>query len=433
MNQLLKLLILVIGLVVVTPADAAAENLSDAWREALAVDPIVQASESRVSAARLELGAARSGRLPGVAASAGITRFDEAPSFDFSGAGIPVLLPLFGGESMRMADARLTLPLYTGGRVTSGIDAAKASLTSQQHQARVNAQQVKLAVAESFIGVLRAQSALAVAESTVKSLTAHVNDVEDMYRSGAVARNDYLAAAVSLADAEQRQLQAENTLDIASAAYNRALGRPLDRSVALDEQLPGIDPTLELSSLTSLTEVAMQSRTELGGLDAAAAAFRNQADSVRARTRPQLALSAGYLRLQNDFLNRDEFWSVGVGVQWSLFDGGKARRQASALALQSDALEYERKNLRSVIELEVRETWLRLNETRKRQRLAKRAVDQADENLRVVRDRYRNGEGTNSDVLNAERLRSLSRSNHDNANFDASLALYRLARGVGRL
>ena len=124
---------------------------------------------------------------------------------------------------------------------------------------------------------------------------------------------------------------------------------------------------------------------------------------------------------------------VGVGVRWNLFDGGLSREKANALSHRSQALVQQRNDVRSMIELQVRQAWLRLNETRQRKQLTERAVEQAEENLRVVRDRYRNGEGTNTEVLDAEMLRSMSRSNFDNADFDAKLALYELARGVGRL
>ena len=60
-------------------------------------------------------------------------------------------------------------------------------------------------------------------------------------------------------------------------------------------------------------------------------------------------------------------------------------------------------------------------------------IAQAEENLRVVRDRYRNGEGTNTEVLDAEALRSLTRGNLADARFDAAMAEYRLARAVGVL
>lgn len=434
MNQIVRRYIVAIALLLLVSTQAVlAEDLDAAWREALDNDPLIQASQSQVSAARAELDAAKTNRLPSVAATAGITRFDEAPAFDFSGAGVPAILPLFGGESMKMAEARVALPIYTGGRVTRGIDAAEAMLYARQFESGASTQQIKLAVAQYYINVLRAQSALAVADSNAKSLSAHVRDVEDMFKSGSVARNDYLAAAVSLADSEQRRLQANNRLDLASAAYNRALGRQLDAPVSLDEDLPGIDPKLDLTSLQSLTETALTNRDELGGLDASADAYRNQSESARANSRPQLAVTGGYMALQNDFLNREEFWMVGIGVQWNIFDAGKARKKASALSFRSKALMQERNNLRSLIELQVRQSWLRLNETKERKRLTERAVEQAEENLRVVRDRYRNGEGTNTEVLDAEVLRSMSRNNYDNADFDAKLALYELARGVGRL
>lgn len=434
MNQLLgRLLVLASIGVALYPIDSRAETLDDAWRTALGNDQWLQAGRSRVSAAADELAAARSGRLPSLTASAGLNRFDEAPSFDFSGAGVPATLPLFDGETMETADARVTMPLYAGGRIRYGIDAAQAMLDAQSARSMADEQQVKLDVARRFIDVLRAERALAVADSTVASLRAHVADVDDMFRAGAVARNDYLSAAVSLADAEQRRLQSRNALDLASAAYNRALGRPLDAPVTLDEQLPAIDISLDLTSPDALTAVALMERDEIDGIESAAAAYRAQSKSMRGGILPQLAVTGGYVSMPNEFLNRDDFWMVGIGVQWKLFDGGQTRRQADALNSRAYALTHEQAHFESLVALEVRQAWLRLEETRERKRLAERAVEQAEENLRVVRDRYRNGEGTNTEVLDAETLRRISHSNFDNADFDASLALYELARGVGRL
>ncbi len=434
MNQLLmRLIILPAAVFVSLPLVANGESLEDAWQRSLAADLLLLASHDQVEAASQELAAAKSARLPNVSANAGLTRFNEPPAFDFSGAGVPATLPLFGDENLEMAGATVTLPLFAGGSINSGISAAAAALDAQTARADATAQQVKLDVARHYINVLRAKRALDVADSTVASLKAHVADVEDMFESGAVARNDLLSAAVSLADSEQRRLQARNALDLANAAYNRALGRDLAAPVSLDENLPQVDSQLDLNSLESLTSAAVASRHELGQYDAAADALRSQSAATRGKTLPQLALTGGYVSLQNEFLNRDDFWMVGIGVQWNLFDGGQTRKKASALSYRAHALERERANLESWVELEVRQAWLRLQETSERKRLTERAVEQAEENLRVVRDRYRNGEGTNTEVLDAEMLRALSHSNFDNAHFDARLALYELARGVGRL
>jgi outer membrane protein len=272
-----------------------------------------------------------------------------------------------------------------------------------------------------------------VADSRVRTLLSHVEDVKNKFAAGAVARNDLLAAQVSLADVQQYQLQAQNFFELSTAAYNKALGRSLTHPVSLEETLPGIDSRLEPDSLPALIETALQNRAELAGLQSAAESVDAQAESTRAQSRPQLALQGGYTALENNFLNRNDFWSIGLGLRWAIFDNDRSRDKADALSLQSTALYRDYEELQSVVELQVHSAWLQFNESNARIQLTERAVEQAAENLRVTRDRYRNGEGTNTEVLDAEGLRTMSRSNHDNAQYDAALARYRLARATGLL
>src|SRR5690606_27136258 len=151
-----------------------------AWRIAGEQDFALAAARSRVAAAEAGVGAARAERLPRVAASVSALGLDDAPAFDFSGAGLPIQMPLLDGSTLTAAGATLTLPLYTSGMTRAGIDAAQANLDAEQHSAAALTQQVKLAVAERYVGVLRAASAVTVAEGNVASLAAHLREVEDM-------------------------------------------------------------------------------------------------------------------------------------------------------------------------------------------------------------------------------------------------------------
>jgi outer membrane protein TolC len=73
--------------------------------------------------------------------------------------------------------------------------------------------QLKLGTGEHYVQILRAESGLEVAESNVRTLQAHTELAHRQYEFGSVPKNDFLAASVALADAEQRKLQAENALD----------------------------------------------------------------------------------------------------------------------------------------------------------------------------------------------------------------------------
>ena len=280
--------------------------------------------------------------------------------------------------------------------------------------------------------VLRAESALDVAESNVATLEALTEDAKNRFDVGDVPKNDYLATSVSLANAEQRRLQAENALQYARAAYNRFLNRPLEQTVSLDPDLD-IDDLLPGQGLEALITLAKQERDELGALSSQAAALREQSGAARSRSRPQFALTGGYMYLENQFLTADQFWMAGVSFQWAPFDGGRSRHQAAALDYRASAVNHQREDLATQIELQVRRAWNDRQEAENRTKVTETAVEQSIENLRVVRDRYRAGASANVEVLDAESLRQQALSNRDDARYGLALARLRLARAVGLL
>jgi outer membrane protein TolC len=157
------------------------------------------------------------------------------------------------------------------------------------------------------------------------------------------------------------------------------------------------------------------------------------AKAERSRVLPQLALTGGYNYLENQFLDDQEFLSAGVGVQWALFDGGQSRKRAASLDRNRHATEERRRDAESLIALQVRQAWLDVEESRQRMKVSASAVEQAAENLRIAREQYGAGLGTQTQLLQAETLRVQALTNRDNATLDASLARLRLARATGSL
>jgi outer membrane protein TolC len=409
------------------------ETLEEAWRTALAADARLAAAESRTAAGDAAVAAARAERYPSVTATAATTRWRDTPAFDFGAVGVPGVLPLFDGATMNVATAELSLPLYTGGTLAANVEAAAAARDGLSKNASAVRQDVKLAVGEAYVGVLRAASALEVARSNSASLAAHARDVEDMRRTGQVPTNDFLAATVSLADARQRELKAQNALEVAHAVYNRRLARPFDAPVAVEPLGEPLGGPAIAAPLALLVAAAESARPELVELEAAAETLDARAAAARAARRPQLALTGGYALLENEFLSREDHWYVSFGVRVNVLDAGRTRHTSSSLEQQASAARAERRDRATEIGLEVHRAWRALATARARIEVSASAVQQAEENLRVVRDRYRNGEGTNTEVLDAEALRSLSAGNFDTARYDVRLAELALARAVGAL
>jgi outer membrane protein TolC len=411
---------------------AAGETLSEAWARSAQQDHSIAAVRDQTEAARLDAEAAHAQRWPSLAVGGSYTKLDKAPAFDFSFTGLPVTAPpLFDGNDFVMGSATLTMPLFTSGRISSSIAAAEARSRGAGDQLRGAESDLKLAVADAYVNVLRTRKALAVAESNVASLESLASDVGSMFERELVPKNDLLSVTVALADAKQNRLRAANATEMALADYNRRLGEPMERPAELSESLP---ESADLpTDLPSLTQLALKQRTELAALDEQAKAYGQMAKTERSSVLPQLAIMGGYNYLENQFLTDQEFLSAGVGVQWALFDGGRARKRAASLDHTRRATEQQRQEAESVVELQVRQAWLDTAAARERVIVSADAVDQAEENLRIARERYGAGLGTQTQLLEAETLRIQALTNRDNATLDAGLARLKLARAVGSL
>lgn len=418
----------------VTVRTVAAESLEEAWTRALDVDRRLHAARARTAAASESLAAAQGNRYPTLHNTSTYTVLDNEPAFTQTlppvlGQQLGTITVPIGDQYFGTSSTMLSVPLYTSGRISSGIDAAQSGLAATRTQETSTALDVKYDVATTYVGVLRLQHAVAVADSAVVSLGAYAQDVDNLYAHDLVARNDVLASQVALADARQRALQARSLLDTARAAYNRLLDRPFGAAVDLDDLRPDAAP-LDVDALTAR---ALRRRPELAGLVQKADALRQRADSVRASSLPQLALTGGFTYFQDRFVVDEAVWSGTVALNWAMFDGGVASHEAGALRQEAAATATERANLQTLIALDVRQLCNDITSARERIAVTREAVTQADENVRVARDRYVKGVGTNTEVLDAESRRTATRDNNDNAVYDAVLAGLRLRRAVGDL
>ena len=410
-----------------------AETLENAWQAALGANREHAAAQRTTEATALEVQAAERLRWPSVGIEAGYTQLNDTPAargaLPLSGQSQIFALPLQQNGYAALSTTA-SVPLFTSGRISAAIDAATADAHASQEELRRTDLDLALQVATAYVEQLRADKLLSVALSTGSSLRAHRDDITRLLAQGIVARNDALAAEVALADAEQRTLDARTRLDLSRAAYNRLLSRSLETPVVLED----LEPTAAVGeTVEQLTRAALAQRPELATLASEATALRRQADQDRASVRPQFFAQAGYNYEENRYRTPEGLWSVGVGVRWAVFDGGVVRAQSGALQNQARSLEERLGDAQSRIEEEVRARELELRTGLKSLEVANQALGQADENLRVTRDQYRAGTGTNTEVLDAEALRSRAYFNFYSARYDAILASFRLRRAMGTL
>lgn len=420
-------------------------SLEDAQSRAVAASHQLGEARARVGAADAAVAIRQAADRPIVALAAGYTRTNHVMEFVFPGpTGVPrVLYPDAPNNYGTRVD--LQWPIYSGGRTDALERAARAEASAAAADVSAAQADLRLEVARAFWALVTARATAAVLDQSLARAQAHVNDVRQRLGAGLVPPNE-VASAEAL-ESRQRMLLIEtrNQRDVSSAELARLVGadllQPIEPAAALELGLP--------AAALGLTTPAPPSS---GGLVAEARAMRDErralehrieaADEQRAVAeggrRPVLAVTGGFDYARPNpriFPRADRWgrsWDAGVSATWSLWDGGRARAEATQAGSVADAARQRLAEFDSILALEVRQRTLEIDSGRAAVAAADDAVRAAAEARRVVTERYRAGVVTQTDVLDTDVALLQAELDRTRALAGVRFAEARLARALGR-
>ena len=409
---------------------ANAETIQKAWETAVKNDKTISESRQLRLSSGEEISAAKARHLPSLTGKISYNVLDESPSTAIEIYPMnSIEIPFMEDNKYSVSELNLTIPVFTSGRISNGVNAAESVFAASKANEEKIIKDIKLNVAKYYVSVLRVQKNVEALKTHVLSLEGHFKDVKNLFENQIVPKNDLLSVEVALADAKQNLLKGENKLDIAKSAYNRLLGRKLDTPVDLEK----IKFTKELPEIEKLNLQALQKREELIILKERQKALGFRAKAVKAEVMPQVALQGSFYNVTNTVLEDQQIWQASIGLSWNLFDGGMTRHKALAVQKKELAAGERKKEVQSIICLQIRQAWLDLKEASLRIKVTETALKQSLENLNVTKNRYKQEIGTNTEVLDAETLRTKTLTNHSNAVYDAVMADFRLNRAAGSI
>jgi outer membrane protein len=438
------------------------EGLNEAWDQAIRVNGLVGARQIDSLAAGTSLGAARAARLPTMSVSAINSFLSQSPTTRIpasitgtgtaaasSRSGFPVLGP--NQTDIPFVFANISQPIYQGGRIRGNIEASTAVVKYQMTEEFRTVLDLKLTVAEAYVGVLRAKKNLDVSLSNVAQLSAFLRDVTNRKDQGRATLNEELAAEVSLANAKLQEVSARKNLEVAWATYNRYLYRPIGTVVDIQE-IAGVPPssasdelkahslneaassiTVDEARAADLTGRALQGRPELRGLSEQAKQSEALANVSKAAIKPQFSFNASYIDIGSQNFTNPNIFAGTFQLSWTLFDGGQTRRRAETQRLQARSYLKQRADASAEITLQIRSRMLDVDESRQRVIISGASVASAEENIKVVTERYQQGLSIYTEVLDAESRRIQSLNGYYGSVYDNAIAVFRLHRAVGDL
>jgi len=323
----------------------------------------------------------------------------------------------------------IALPIYTGGKVESAIDQAQIGLEMSDLRLEATKQQLRLETTTAYFQVLQTRNQLEVARRTVDDFTAHLRNIIAQYNVGNVAKFDILQTKVQLANAEDGLIRAQNSYDLAVANLNKIIGLPMDSQLKLKEDLAYREYNL---TLDDSIKYALKNRPEMLQAQKAIASAQDQLKIARSGNSPTISLVG--TNMWSDFtfpgLNNAN-WTVGFSLQMNLLDAGLTKAQIQQAQADVTMAREQAQQTSDNIKLEVRQAFLRLKEAEKRIETNSVVLEQAEENLRLAKERYDNGVGTNLDVIDAELGLAQSKTNYIQALYDYNVSKAQLDKAMG--
>lgn len=416
-------------------------SLHEAVQLALRGNKAIAAGSAAEQASTARIEEARSGRLPKLNYSESWVRSNN-PVFVFSSL---LTQHQFGVENFAIDNLNrpnpinnfqsvlsLDQPLYDAGQARNAVKSADFSRQMSAEEQRRTRMQVISGVVRAYYGDVLAEESLKTAEQSVRSAEADLKQAESVHAAGMSTDVDVLSIRVHLAAVTEQRIQRAADLEVAKSALNDALGLPLDTRHTLTTALKPAN--LPEQELPVLEKDASQTRPEARATHLQADLAKTQADSARSALLPQIGFHGAFETDRQQFLNKGGAnWLASVGLHWNLFNGNGDKAKIEESKHWMERAHADEQRVDSAVRLEVRRAWADLRAAGQRIEVAKAAVAEAEESLRITQNRYEAGMSNVTDLLRNETAVLESRTRYLAAVHDQCIAATMLELAAGRL
>ncbi len=349
----------------------------------------------------------------------------------------------FGRANTWIAGLSITQPIFTGGRIHSGImiagDAADAARFSLDETRSETALQIKVGYYDAQL----AERSVAIMQQSLDLAREHLREVKLRFDAGRASELDTLRAAVDAANLEPQLLAVRNGRELALLNLKRLLKLPAEAQLALTTELK---PTTRAGTpvvgiqLPTLADAQGQLDAR-GSMKAASRGVdigHSQVSMARAAFLPTVAFSGAFNRQAYPsairFPRGDEWrddWALSLAVQFPLFQGMKRTADLDAAHAQLRQAQVQHDQLRDVVRMQYQQALGEFERGKAQVDAAARTAAAAQKVYDLTELRYREGLATQLDVSSARLALQQARINEAQAYHDAYAALARAERALG--
>lgn len=394
----------------------------------------LNSSKARFKSSEAKLNEVNAARLPSLKLSAGYTRLSEVDPFNITTPfGTFEISPtILNNYSVKLS---LAQPLFTGFRLKSSSDVAEYSANASKEDYNKDKSELVFNIRNAYWGLFKAIQMKKVVDENVLQIKAHLTDAQNLLQQGMLTTNDVLKIEVQYNDALLRQIDVNNGLKLSMINLNSLMGIDLNTEIEIGSTMSKNYENFE--GLETLLSRAFDKRAEVKSAGYRIKASESGITMAQSGWYPQLFLFSNlYYSRPNQRIvpAKDQFketWDAGITLSWDIWNWmttSYQTEQAEANFIQSqDGLGI----LKDAITLEVTQNYLNVNQNKKKIEISEVGVTQAEENMRITSEKFKQGLSTSSEVVDAETALLQAKTNYTNSLVDYELSKAKLIKSIG--
>jgi outer membrane protein len=433
-NYLLRIIIAFLIILFFSTAALPVEKevpltLEESIKIALKQSVTINAAREGVRASESKRKGAFTGFLPTLSTSYSYKRLNDTPESRISGAPIPA-----GTRDNYNWELELKQPLFAGGGIMANYQINRLGEGISRMDETTTTLNIIQEVKVSYFTILKTERIMDVARQSLEQLKMHRNVAKNFYDVGMIPKNDLLYAEVQLANGNQFLVRAENGVELAKAKFNTVLRRGINAPVEIEDILSYKPFQKELADCV---KIAFENRPEIKAYSMKVEQAEKEVKLTKSRFFPSLDLVGNYSRFGDDpdlkgsKYTPQESWYVMAVANWDIWEWGRTKHKVDFnMSRKNQASDYLAA-MEDRIALDVKSSYLLLREAEKHIFVAKKAIEQAEENFRINEERYKEHVATSTDVIDAQTLLTRSKSDYYNALSNYNIAMAALERSMG--
>ncbi|MFN8237859.1 MAG: TolC family protein [Chitinophagales bacterium] len=412
-------------------------TLQEAFELAAQNSKQLQLDDLKTKALEIKKQQTQNAMLPGVGINVGYARLsdniEELPPINFNGKETVLNKQILNQFNNRVS---IQQPVFQGLKHWNTLKALQLQKTAAGFDQEKDEQDIKLNVIQAYYNLFKLQQTGIMLDSNIAQTQVRVDDITKFKNAGIALNNDVMRAELQKTNLLVSKADVESAIDITN--FNLCILLGLDVNTKIEVQNPNAvqypDNTIQSLLASSYTD-----RAELKAQDYRDKAADYQIKASKSAYMPTIsAVGNGYYNNPNQrvFPPEAKFkatWDVGLSLSWNIMQLYTARAVVSDAKNQKAQLEQLTEQIKDGISMEVNSTYETVKVTLLKIDLAKRAVEQATENKRILDNRFTAQVALLSDVLEADQLLLQAQTNLLNAQADAAIAEYKLQRSLGKL